>query len=459
MSSLVREVALDAAVVLLATLVLVGLGTATALHLQAREALDQALLAAAHGQAHPEAAEWEVEHSRSPVETWLWKPGDDLVPEGLAALALAREGPVFDSLGDQRLLLLPAELEGREGAHEEEEDEHGRHGGHDKLLVVAAAPRVTLARSVGPFALAYGLVAALAAALAATIQATMVSRALRPLRRARETSARVVRLAQGTRLPVEGPDEVRALLMDLNALLDRLDDAHQAQARFTAEAAHELRTPVTALLGEIELALRRPRDARGYRSALEAMHGDVDRLRSLVEALMVMARLDSGQLDHGREPVRASEILFLARRDHQETLDAAGCSLQLDPGPDPEVRAHPALLAAALGNLLRNAAAYAPGSPVRAWVECGPEQVRFVVEDRGPGVPEAEREAVFERFTRLGPARREHEAGLGLGLPLTREIARRHGGDCHLEAVAGGGCRAVLTIFQSPSQGGRRSGP
>lgn len=447
MSSLVRELALGASGILLGALVLTGLGTGAALHVQAVEALDRTLLAVAHAQAHPEARqEWEVEHSRAPVETWVLRPGDGTVPEAWAQAALDEERPMFHDTGGQRLLLLPAEFEG--------EDEDGGDGEETHMLIAAVAPSVTLARSVGPFALAYGTVAALAAILAGLVQAGLVRRALRPLVQARETSARVVRLGQGTRLPVQGPVEVRGLLVDLNALLDRLDEAFRAQARFTAEAAHELRTPVTSLLGEIEVTLRRPRSAAEYTVALGALHGDVERLRALVEALLLLARLDTGQLDAAREPVRAGEIVQAALRAEGAALQAAGCSVQVTLAQDPELQAHPALLIAALGNLLRNAAAYAPGAPVHLRVERGPEEVVFLVDDGGPGIPPAEREAVFDRFARLGPGRREHPEGLGLGLPLAREVARRHGGDCRAEDAPGGGCRMRLTIFQSAAEGG-----
>lgn len=447
MSSLVRELALGTAGTLLLALSLAGLGTGAALHLRQVQGLDQMLLAVAHGQAHPEAQDgWEVEHSRAPVETWIVTPGEGTVPEAWARAALEAERPAFHDAGGQRLLLLPAEAS--------EEGDDGDDGDDDThMLIAAVAPAVELRQSVGPFALAYVVVAALTAFLAGGLQAHLVRRALRPLLEARETSARVVRLGQGTRLPVQGPVEIQGLLLDLNALLDRLDEAFQAQARFTAEAAHELRTPVTALLGEIEVALRRPRSPEGYVQTLGALHGDVERLRALVEALLLLARLDTGQLDAAREPVRAGEVLQAALRAEGAALQAAGCTVEVKLSEDPELLAHPALLIAAVGNLLRNAAAYAPGTPVRVAVEVRPLAVAFVVEDGGPGIPPAERQAVFDRFARLGPGRRDHPEGLGLGLPLAREVARRHGGDCQIEDSPRG-CRVRLTIFQSPPEGG-----
>ena len=105
-----------------------------------------------------------------------------------------------------------------------------------------------------------------------------------------------------------------------------------------------------------------------------------------------------------------------------------------------------ALLTAAVANLLRNAARDAPGAEVKLTVEQRGDRLAFVVDDGGPGVPEPEREALFDRLARSGAARRDVAGGLGLGLPLAREIARRHGGDCVLEGSGRGGLRAVLTV-------------
>jgi two-component system OmpR family sensor kinase len=232
----------------------------------------------------------------------------------------------------------------------------------------------------------------------------------------------------------------------MNALLDRLDAAHRAQVRFTADAAHELRTPVTAMLGEIEVALRRSRGAEEYRDVLESVREEVERLRGLVEGLLALARVDAGQVEQGLEPAGAVALAEEAAAHERPGLVRAGCAFELDAQGDADLRVHTALVEAALANLLRNAAAYAAGAPVILRVVPEPDRVVFQVDDRGPGVPPGERDAVFDRFTRTGEGRRRNRAGLGLGLPLAREVARRHGGECWIEAAPDGGCRAVLTL-------------
>lgn len=433
--SVARRVATGGATVLIMTLALVGAGTGAALHATQRQAFDQALLAAAHGRAHPDpTVEVEVEHSRSPVDVWLVAGPDPRVPEEARALALRREGPLFVDAGPRRLVLLPFEVE-------DERDEHERRG-----LAAAAAPRLTLARSVGPFAAAYALVATVIALAATLALARVVGAAFRPFDRARDEAARVVRFGAEARLTVSGPVEVRTLLQAMNDLLVRLSSAHEAQARFTAEAAHELRTPVASMLGELDVALRGASTVEECRAALASAREEVERLRRVVEGLTTLARLDAGQVEGSREPVRAAEVAASALSAEARTLEQAGNAVQLVVEDDPELQAHRALLEVAVANLLRNSARHAPGTPVVLRVRREGDRAVFEVDDAGPGVSPDQREALFDRFARDAEARRRDRSGLGLGLPIAREVARRHGGECSLDAAPGGGLRARLSV-------------
>ncbi|MCC6620388.1 MAG: HAMP domain-containing histidine kinase [Deltaproteobacteria bacterium] len=432
-ASVARQVAMRGAAILVSALVVVGVGTGVVLHTRQVDALDAALLAAAIGRAHPEVpVDVEIEHTRSPIRAWLVGDGEPRVPADAIRRAIAAEGPLYLDLGDDRYVLLPFEVEAL--------------GIESRGVAAATAPRVTLARSLGPFALGYALVAALVATLATIVLVVVVRRAFSPLERARAEVARVLGLAQGARLTEGGPLEVRALLAAVNALLARLEAAHALQARFTAEAAHELRTPVTTLLGELDVALRGERAPEDYRRALVSMREDVTRLRDVVEALTALARIDAGQAGEGRERVRAAEIANQALAREARTLAAAGCPVRLEIDADPELEAHRALLEVALANLLRNAARHAAGAEVVVRVGRVGERVIIDVDDGGPGVAPDAREALFDRFARGASARARDRAGLGLGLPIAREVARRHGGDCTLESSPSGGLRARLSL-------------
>ena len=433
--SIARWVALGGAALLVATLGVVGLGTGAALYVDQMRALDRILLAAAHGRAHPElTVEVEVKHSRAPVKTWLVGRRSRSVPTGALAEARRTNRPVFANDGANRLVLLPFEIE------------HGQRGQDRHEVAVAAAPRVDLAASVGPFALVYVLIAGLVGLVATAVLFLLVRRAFRPVERARAEADRVVGFDPDRRLPLDGPIEVRSLLASINALLDRLEAAHHAQTRFTAEAAHELRTPVAAMLGELDVTLRSPRSAEVYREALCSIRDDVDRLRRLVEGLTALARLDAGQVDRGHEAIRCVELANAALRAEAGSLREAGLTPRVVIDADPELVAHRALLEIALANLVRNAARHAHGHTVVLRIGQEGTWATFDVDDDGPGLPEAEREAVFDRFTRGSHARVADRDGLGLGLPVAWEIARRHGGDCVLADSPLGGLRARLTL-------------
>ncbi len=433
-ASISKQIALGGTAILGATLVLVGVATAMVLHRRETSALDEALLIAAHGRAHPEVdVEVEVEHSRAPIDAWIVAPSDRRVPASLARAALRAEAPLHVTVGDQRMVLLPFEVEGDEDEEREE-------------LAAATAPVVTLARSVGPFAGVYALLAAMAALVATFVQLHAVRRAFEPVDRARERASRVTGFGADQRLDEEAPVEIQPLLVAINGLLERLDRSYRAQTRFTAEAAHELRTPVTAMLGELDVTLRSPRSAEAYQEVLTSMRDDVLRLRQLVEGLTALSRVDASDLGRSHELMRAGEVASNALAAESATLRAAGNTVTVQLEDDPEIEANRSLVEAALGNLLRNAARHAPGRDVVLQVARRGDFAEFTVDDAGPGVEEGEREVLFDRFVRGGRARELDRQGLGLGLSITREVARRHGGDCVLERSPLGGLRARLTL-------------
>ncbi len=448
--SLARRVARRTSWLLAGALAVVGLTTGTLMHGERVQALDRTLLAAAYASARPDGESWQVEGARSPVEVWVEDPAASTMPRPWVHEALAFERPVYLDQGGDRLLLLVAEIDLPPELrpkrvpgvpHDEQADEQ-------HFLVIAKAPRVTLSASVGPFALIYLVVSFVVAVGCAAVQRRVLRASFRPMDRARAEVAAVVVPGQGARLTEGGAEELDTLLRAMNALLDRLDAAAGAQARFTAHAAHELRTPVTVMLGEVEIALRQARTVEEYRTLLESLHEEAGHLRDLVAGLMDLARLDGpGQDPNLRADV--GEVMETVLGRERAGLEAAGCTVHSARAPDlGTVRGDPALLRVALSNLLRNAATYAAGSTVTLGATGDAEGVTITVDDTGPGIPEAEREAVFDRLFRGAGANNVSRTGLGLGLSLAREVARRYGGDCVVEASDGGGCRARLTLLR-----------
>ena len=228
------------------------------------------------------------------------------------------------------------------------------------------------------------------------------------------------------RAPVEGRDEVADLARSFNRAADRIQGLVEGQRRQLAFASHELRSPLARL-----------------RLALEMMAGD--------PALKERAARDLGELDDLiGELLEASRLEVLGRAERGEAVDLLGLVAEeaarveaAAEGEPAEVRGDPRLLRRLVRNLLENARRHAGGAGVEARVERSGGGARLRVSDRGPGVPEAERERIFEPFYRP-PGAAETGAGHGLGLALVRQIARAHGGDVRCLAREGGG-----TVFEA----------
>ena len=262
-------------------------------------------------------------------------------------------------------------------------------------------------------------------------------RGLRPLRQV-SSAAKLVGPAQpGTRLPKEDlPREVVPLVDAVNDALDRLEQALATQRRFMAEAAHALRTPLAVLIARL--------DVPGGPVDVEALRRDADKMARVVGQLLRMARLEGLPLDVAHTvDLRAvaveaiSDLAPLALRDGVELA-------LLDSGSVAPRSGNHAALVLALTNMIENAIAHAPsGSVVEVTVAASG---CIAVLDRGPGVPEAHRRRIFDRFERgAAPA----GGGAGLGLAIVAEIAAAHGGSVRVTERAGGGASFVLDLAEA----------
>lgn len=279
----------------------------------------------------------------------------------------------------------------------------------------------------------------LALPLLALLTWLAVGRALAPMSAlSREIAGRSARRLEPVRAD-DAPEEIGPLIAELNRLLQRVRRAMEDEKRFTADAAHELRTPLAAIRAQTEVALRRlpPGEAA---TALDKVIRAVDRGAHLVDQLLALARLDHAEEIH-REPLALRPLAERVAAAWRERYDAAGIALAVVGPEAASARADAQLLEILLDNLLANALRHVPaGGRVAVWVEEG----RLAVEDDGPGIPEAERERVLQRFVR-GPAARG--AGSGLGLSIVARIAELHGASPVLGPGAGGrGLRVALAF-------------
>jgi two-component system, OmpR family, sensor kinase len=232
------------------------------------------------------------------------------------------------------------------------------------------------------------------------------------------------------RLPHPGPaDEIGRLVDTLNEMLARIEEGVEVQRRFTADASHELRSPLSRLRTEIELALRRPREPQVYVETLRSGLDEVERLTLLVEELLAFARLDAGQERGPVERVLLNTMMQEAMRRMEPIASARAVTLEID-APHPvyaEVATSSASLV--LDNLLDNAIKFSPvGGLVTLRLGVDDDQAVLSVRDQGPGIRSDELLRVFERFYRGPGARVGSTPGMGLGLALVQAIVKAHAG-------------------------------
>jgi two-component system, OmpR family, sensor kinase len=285
--------------------------------------------------------------------------------------------------------------------------------------------------------------------LAALVARRLCRRALRPVKRMSEAARAMGAGEWERRLPVpRTDDELQDLGDAFNGLLARLHEAFERQRRFTGDASHQLRTPLAAMLGQIEVSLRRERSAEEYRRVLSMAHDQAAHLGQMVEMLLFLARADVEAELPGLEEIDLTGWIEGQRprwADHPRSAD-----LHLDLGDVPRlVRVHPPLLAQLIDNLIDNALKYsADGTPItiRLGYESDAGQVALTVEDRGLGIDAQDLPHLFEPFYRSASARRAGRAGVGLGLSVAHRIAATFRGSLVVRSVPGQGSHFILLL-------------
>jgi signal transduction histidine kinase len=315
---------------------------------------------------------------------------------------------------------------------------------------------VILGSPIDPYGLVNRLLLTLSAGSLLTLIIALVGgfwladRAMRPVKTITQTARAIGETDLSRRLNMKNKDELGELANTFDAMLARLQAAFERQRQFVADASHELRTPLTIVTLETSRALASRRSAGEYKQALAIIHSENDFMTSLVNDLLMLARMDAGQAVVEQAPVDLSDVAV-------ETVErlaplAARNGVQMETGDLPEARilGDRQYLVQMVSNLVENGIKYTTGDSRRVRIETGAADGNawLRVSDTGPGIAPEHIPHLFDRFYRIDKSRTrgaedgtssESPTGSGLGLSIVQWIARTHGGEVHVESTLGVG--------------------
>jgi signal transduction histidine kinase len=325
---------------------------------------------------------------------------------------------------------------------------------HEALVVTAArlpGDLETMLRFVGGLVIILPIGVGIAAAV---IGRTICRRALRPVGDMARQARLMAHSQSDRRLPVSASrDELAELGEAFNSVLDRLFESLERQRRFSGEAAHQLRTPLTAVLGQLDVALRRSRSAGEYQETLTIVREQAEELKQIIESLLFLARLQNESAPPETERVALTTWLtnYLSGWSSHPRFRDLQLRVDLPDENDDAVMVSPVLLKQLLDNLVGNALKYGDeGTPVEITVGRRNADIELAVSDRGIGIAPEDVGSVFQPFFRSAEARRSGIAGTGLGLAVANQIATALGGKLSCHSRLGEGSRFILTL-SSPS--------
>lgn len=243
-------------------------------------------------------------------------------------------------------------------------------------------------------------------------------------------------------------DELGQLALTFNEMLERIEQGFRMQQQFIRHASHEMRTPLTAITAEADLALQQERSPEIYQQALEKVRGQAENLNELMTQLLLLAKVEANAHSGDQPLVAADEALLLAFKSLQAKYPQAAQLVRLEmEAPDASaflVRCDPIVLQAAFLNLLDNTLKYGDGQPVLVRLFTIGPSICLQVADQGPGIAAAELERVFDPFYRS--VHHNHLPGSGIGLGLVKSIAEKYGGTLHLTSQMGHGTTVRFTL-------------
>jgi two-component system, OmpR family, heavy metal sensor histidine kinase CusS len=279
-------------------------------------------------------------------------------------------------------------------------------------------------------------------------------RGIRPVREMATTARHITSSNLHERIQPEGyPFELASLAATFNEMLDRLEESFERISKFSADIAHDLRTPVNNIRGEAEVALARARTVDEYRDVLGSCLEEGVRLSDLIGDLLFLARAESPLAHLHRENINVGELLSGIREYYEAPAADRGVSLSTAvPNGPVMAQLDRNLLQRAVGNLVSNALAHTPpGKSVVLGASIEQEGVRIEVSDAGDGIPAEALPKVFDRFFRVDESRSQASGGTGLGLAIVQSIMLLHGGKVEIASKVGQGTQVTLRVPVSPA--------
>jgi two-component system, OmpR family, heavy metal sensor histidine kinase CusS len=242
------------------------------------------------------------------------------------------------------------------------------------------------------------------------------------------------------------PEELASLARSFDQMLDRLEDSFSRLSQFSADLAHELRTPINNLRGEAGVALSQARRPEEYRRTLESSLEEYARLSRLIDNLLFLARADGPMISIARTPCDARKAIEVVREFYEALAEDRG--IEVVCGGEATLEADPVLFRQTISNLLSNALSYTPrGGKVSISVQRQDDRtVEVSVNDTGCGIPAEHLPKIFDRFYRVDPARSQQPSGSGLGLAIVKSIMDLHGGTVSMQSEVGKGSTFTLKL-------------
>ena len=277
--------------------------------------------------------------------------------------------------------------------------------------------------------------------------AILTSQSIEPLDRMTSTAQQISAAHLNERIQLQRPDiELKRLADSFNEMLDRLDQSFKQIRQFTADASHELRTPVSILMGETELALNNLLDYEECKAALSSRREELLRMTRIIDDLLARSQFDYGERTLQSKPLDLSDLVIEVCEQQRNQARVKGVELELTKTVPVTLDGDSSRLRQMLKNILDNAIKYTPtGGKVTVELDrSNGSRCVLRVADTGIGIPDDSLSHIFDRFYRVDKARTREEGGSGLGLSIVKEIAEAHGGRVGVQSEMGAG--TVLTI-------------